>query len=93
MRIYISGPMTGHKESNFPAFYAAEERLKEKGFTPLNPARNPMGLDYNHYIDIAMAMVRCSEAIFLLPGWEESYGAIAALSYARSLSLKVISKI
>jgi len=93
MRVYISGPMTGRKDYNFPAFHEAEKALKNKGLTPLNPARNPPGLEYHHYMDLAMAMVRCSQAILLLPGWEESRGAQAELAYARSIGLEVMAEI
>ena len=38
MRIYISGPMTGHADHNFPAFDAAAERLRAEGHFVINPA-------------------------------------------------------
>ena len=39
MRIYISGPMTGLPDYNFPAFEAAERRLTEQGHFAINPHR------------------------------------------------------
>lgn len=36
--IYIAGPMSGYPEFNFPAFYAAEDRLRADGWTVFNPA-------------------------------------------------------
>lgn len=36
--IYIAGPMSGYPEFNFPAFFAAEEKLREDGWTVWNPA-------------------------------------------------------
>jgi len=30
MKVYISGPMTGYKDFNYPAFFAAEKFLKDK---------------------------------------------------------------
>ena len=47
--IYIAGPMTGKPEFNFPAFFRAEERLKQSGWNVFNPARN----DQNMGIDVA----------------------------------------
>lgn len=38
-RIYIAGPMRGIPEFNFPAFFAAEQMLVDKGWLPFNPAR------------------------------------------------------
>lgn len=37
MRIYISGPMTGHPDLNRPAFEAATKRLRERGHFVINP--------------------------------------------------------
>lgn len=38
MRIYLSGPMTGLPDWNYPAFKAAAERLRALGHTVYNPA-------------------------------------------------------
>ncbi|WP_319942079.1 DUF4406 domain-containing protein [Pseudomonas quasicaspiana] len=37
-RIYISGPMTGLPDFNFPAFAAEANRLRGLGFDVVNPA-------------------------------------------------------
>lgn len=37
-QIYIAGPMSGLPEFNFPAFFAAEDKLKAEGFIVFNPA-------------------------------------------------------
>ena len=37
MRVYCSGPMTGHPDLNRPAFDAAERRLSEQGHFVINP--------------------------------------------------------
>lgn len=45
MKIYIAGPMRGIPNFNFPAFYAAEDRLRSEGHDVFNPARR----DNDHY--------------------------------------------
>jgi hypothetical protein len=37
--VYIAGPMSGVPQFNFPAFFAAEDRLQAAGFNTINPAR------------------------------------------------------
>lgn len=37
--IYIAGPMRGHPQFNFPAFFAAEAKLKRHNWNVFNPAR------------------------------------------------------
>lgn len=38
MKIYIAGPMSGYPEFNFPAFFAAQEKLEKEGWVVFNPA-------------------------------------------------------
>lgn len=43
--IYLSGPMTGVPEYNYPAFNAEAARLRALGYTVENPAENPLPAD------------------------------------------------
>lgn len=38
MRVYIAGPMTGHKLYNFPAFDAAAQAIRDEGHKAISPA-------------------------------------------------------
>ena len=77
-RIYVAGPMTGLPELNFPAFHAAALMLRERGWDVVNPAElNPSPeIKWADAMksDIA-ALVTC-DAIFMLPGWQKSKGAL-----------------
>ena len=76
-RAYISGPMTGLPDSNFPAFNAAAAELRALGVDVVNPAEHglPLGLEWSEYMraDIR-AMMDCNR-IHMLPGWCRSPGA------------------
>lgn len=37
--VYIAGPMRGIPQFNFPAFFAAEDKMKADGYKVFNPAR------------------------------------------------------
>lgn len=90
MRVFISGPMTGHAGFNRAAFDAAERMLKSQGHVVLNPAVLTDGLTQAQYMDICLAMVRCADAIFMLQGWEASAGARAECALAEKLGHRIL---
>ncbi len=89
MRIYVAGPMTGLPGLNKETFKAAKDRLIYQGHNVMNPADLPPGFEETHYMDICMAMVRSCEAIFMLPGWKTSEGAVAEMNLAKKLGLEI----
>lgn len=91
-KIYISGPMSGIKDYNKPAFMSASYDWQDKGFIVLNPATLPEGLEQSEYMDICMAMVRAADAIYMLHGYKESDGALAELAYAKKLGMEIIEQ-
>jgi len=38
MRLYLAGPMSGYAQFNFPAFYAATDDLRARGWDIVSPA-------------------------------------------------------
>lgn len=88
-KCYIAGPMTGIPEFNRPAFFKAAEDMAKSGYTVLNPAILPDGLEQHHYMDICLAMVRCCTAIVALHGWEQSDGAKVEVALGRKLGMAI----
>lgn len=90
--VYISGPMSGLPQLNFPAFHAAAQQLRGLGLNAVNPAEiNPdsaMSWEACMRADIK-ALCDC-DAIALLPGWERSKGAHLELHIAHRLNLDVV---
>ena len=89
MKIYIAGPMSGMADFNRPAFFAAASEIAASGDIPLNPAVLPDGLSEANYMLIALTLLQCADAIYLLDGWLSSAGARAEYALAEKLRLKV----
>jgi len=90
-RIYISGPMTGRPDLNFPAFHAAADRFAKAGWRVANPAENFGGrtdLPRQLYLRADVAMLAKCDAIALLAGWQESRGATLEAVLAAELGLR-----
>ena len=90
MKIYIAGAIT--RNPNYKAQFAtAEERLLAEGHAVVNPVKNK-GFSYKEYIDMGLnELMRC-DAIYLLEGWEFSYGARLEFFYASTVGLKVFKE-
>lgn len=87
--IYLSGPMSGLPDYNYPAFNAAAARLRDLGYTVENPAENPACTSWEGYMRLALAqLVRCDTTL-LLPGWDKSKGAVLECSISRVLGMRV----
>lgn len=91
MKIYISGPMTGYADWNYPAFHAAAEQLRAAGHEVLSPAEAKPETDglWADYLRIDLAMVLQADAVAVLPGWECSRGAGLEVYVAQQLSMTV----
>ena len=92
--LYISGPITGLVDLNKPAFAQAASQLRARGFAVIDP--HEIGEPSEHLLPWAdylkadiIAMLQGSEALALLPGWENSRGACLETHIARALGWEV----
>jgi nucleoside 2-deoxyribosyltransferase len=92
MLVYISGKITG-KENYKDDFLKAECWLKLNDYKVINPAKLDEvlpKLTYQQYMAIDYKLIELCDAIFMLDGWQKSKGAVAELSYAKTLGKKVL---
>lgn len=89
--IYLSGPMTGLPEFNFPAFHAAAKALRACGYDVANPAEINATTDgtWQSYLRKDIKALCDCDALALLPGWEQSPGAHLELHVAHRLGLEI----
>lgn len=91
MKVYISGPMTGYPEFNYPAFAKAAAYWRSCGFEVVSPAElNPStGGQWADYLRADLKALLTCDAIAMLAGWETSRGALLELYVARALGMEV----
>ena len=89
-QIYISGPMTGHDDHNYPAFLRAAVRLQALGWGVANPAENFGGrtdLPRVEYLRHDINLLAACTAIAMLPGWRSSRGSSLEFTIAQELGM------
>lgn len=104
MRVYLSGPMSGLPDENFPAFMAVAAVLRLRGIAVVNPAELNPGVNrpgpnasprevrsyWHDCIRVDMRELTDCDVIVLLPGWQYSDGAHSELSTARDCGLQIV---
>lgn len=88
-KYYIAGPMSGLDGLNREAFYEECGRLEYMGHSVLIPAILPDGFTQREYMIICYAMMQCVTHIFMLKGWESSFGARAEHASAVKFGLVI----
>jgi hypothetical protein len=89
--IYISGPMTGHPQNNFPAFRAEATRLRKMGYTVVNPAEiNPNSSDWHSCMRADIRALMDCDTLALLDGWQHSSGAHLELNIAHRVGMQIV---
>lgn len=91
MKIYVAGPMAGYHGLNFQAFHDADDDLVAKGHEVVNPAElNPdLNADWTECILTDIKALSSCDGIYMLKGWEDSYGARIEHLVAQKLKLHI----
>lgn len=96
MKVYLSGPMTGLPEYNYPMFNRVASDLRSRGYEVYNPAEFawdgplddfPLRAAFKEYCSF---ICEDADAIVMLPRHEASKGASVELALAKVCGLEVI---
>lgn len=91
MCLYVSGPMTGLPEFNYPAFNQAAQDLRAAGYQVINPVDKDVPTSEPwlvHMREDIRLMMDC-DGVAILPGWQTSRGANVEIQLAHGLGLPV----
>lgn len=92
-RLYISGPMTGYRDYNAPAFHRAKNVLQEYGYEVASPAdtlQTMPGASIDAIMKKDCADVCDADALVLLDGWKASRGCTIEVLLAEYLKIPCI---
>lgn len=92
--------MRGYPLFNFPAFHEAAKSLRAEGWEVWSPAERDMSEDgfdpatstaktLREYMVHDLPAVLASDAVIVLPGWEQSRGASLEVYVARETGIPV----
>lgn len=91
-RIYLSGPMTGLPDLNFPAFNAEAARLRALGYAVVNPAEinTDAAKSWSECMRADVRALCDCDTIALLPGWQRSSGAHLEMHIAHRIGIEIV---
>lgn len=100
-RIYISGKVTGDS-GYIEKFKEAEKKVRQqyKGCGVINPvavvqaisAATKESMTYGECMEIDLCLLEMCDAIYLLPDWKESKGAIMEYHKARAMGYEILGR-
>lgn len=91
--VFISGKITGDPLYR-KKFEHAQRKLEAAGFTVMSPAVLPSsGFPHRSYMKISCAMLDACDAVYFLPDWKESEGAVYEFGRAVATGKEIINGI
>lgn len=90
-KTYLSGPMAGYPEYNYPAFKKEAQLLRSRGIDVEDPSDNylPEGSPWSEWMKLALIQMAKCNSIHMLEGHSKSRGATLELLIARELGYSI----
>lgn len=92
MTVYLSGPMTGHTDLNFPSFTEAAQRLRAAGMHVISPHEHQEDgppKPWTFYLRKDLRLLLECDTIIMLTGWRNSRGAVLERHVAAELGMTI----
>ncbi|WP_411815516.1 DUF4406 domain-containing protein [Gordonia sp. SND2] len=92
MTAYLSGPMSGHTDLNFPAFTEAARRLRSAGMHIISPHEHQEtgpAKPWTYYLRKDIRLMLDCDTIIMLTGWRNSRGAVLERHIAAELGMRI----
>lgn len=91
-KIYISGPMTGIQDLNFPVFNLEAARLRSLGFEVVNPAEinQETNTGWHECLRNDLKALLDCDTLALLDGWQHSAGAHLEMHVAHRVGIQIV---
>jgi len=86
---FLSGPISSDPGYRVK-FNNAAKYYERQGYVVLNPAVLPPGLNYEDYMDICRTMQDVCGVMAMLPGWEDSPGAVREYHHGKEIGQKIL---
>ena len=90
--VYLSGPMTGIENYNYPMFNEVAREVRELGHRVINPAEFYGGhgdRTRQEYMHKSVQALLNSTNVILLPGWRDSKGCTLEVAIAQEIGLVI----
>jgi hypothetical protein len=90
--IYLSGPMTGYPDFNYPAFRKAASIFRMNGLEVFDPSEcfdGDQTLSKETYMREDITAVLKATLVVTLDGWEQSSGARLEVEVAKAIGIPV----
>lgn len=92
MRLYLSGPMTGKKDFNYPEFKRVARELSDKGYDVFNPSDlfdGDQSKEKHEYMKEDIRALLGCDVLVLLDGWEYSLGVRVEMDVATACNIPI----